>query len=122
VVIFLPRLLASPPSSEGMVEIPAGTYSVGLAQGGPNYAPVQDVTLDTFWIDRYEVRGADYAVYLEDSGNNPPSIWAGGVLPTGQADHPVQGVTWDMAFDYCDWANKRLPTEAEWEVSARGSG
>ena len=119
-VIFLPGLLASPPSSAGMVEIPGGTYTIGLGESGANYAPIQDVSLETFWIDRYEVSGAEFAAYLDDSGNDAPTTWAGGVVPPGEADHPVQGVTWDMANSYCEWAGKRLPTEAEWEVAARG--
>jgi len=121
-VIFLPRLLRTPPSSDGMVQITAGTYTVGLDQGGPNYAPVQETTLDEFWIDRYEVTGSEYAAYLDDTGSDPPATWSGGTLPGGRDDHPVQGVTYEMAADYCDWANKRLPAEAEWEVAARGSG
>ncbi|MFZ0546159.1 MAG: SUMF1/EgtB/PvdO family nonheme iron enzyme [Candidatus Promineifilaceae bacterium] len=120
-VILLPRLLRKPPSSAGMVQIPGGTYSIGLNQGGPNYAPVQEISLEDFWIDRYEVTGAEYAAYLNDANGDPPATWAGGVLPTDQAKYPVQGVTYDMAFNYCKWANKRLPTEAEWEVAARGS-
>jgi formylglycine-generating enzyme required for sulfatase activity len=87
---------------------------------GDNYAPAQAVEIGEFWIDQYEVTNAQYAAFLTAVGGTPPSSWADGKAPAGQNDYPVEGVTWDQAAAFCQWAGKRLPGEAEWEVAARG--
>lgn len=99
------------PSSLGMVPIPAGTYPIGS-----NLA----VELAAYWIDRFEVDNASYAAYLEETDQALPRYWVDANIPTELGNHPVRTVSWDLADGYCRWSGKRLPSEAEWEVAARG--
>ncbi len=110
------------PSSEQMVKIKGGLYTVGSESAGSDYAPPQQVQLADYWMDRYEVTNQQYAGFLAEAEDQAaPDNWAGRNMPAGLENHPVEGVTWEMAQAYCAWAKKRLPTEAEWEVAARGS-
>jgi serine/threonine-protein kinase len=111
------------PLSAGMVKIPGGTYQVGRddmpARG--DYEATQQVNLETFWIDQYEVTNADYARFLAQADFPSPGGWSNDQPPAELGDHPVEGVTWDAAAAYCQSIHKRLPGEAEWEVAARGA-
>ena len=105
------------PSAEGMVQIAAGAYEVGvLAPVDEWHVQPLNLTLNSYWIDKYQTTNAQYQLFLDQTGGQPPEIWP------GEADHPVRGVTWDQATAYCTWAGKRIPTEAEWEAAGRGPG
>ena len=109
-----------------MVPIPAGPFIRGSAQGEgrPDEQPRQKIYLQAFAIDKYEVTNGQYLKFVEETLHKLPfNVYGDGPLNLvkGIAELPVVQVTWHDAVDYCFWAGKRLPTEAEWEKAARGT-
>jgi formylglycine-generating enzyme required for sulfatase activity len=78
-----------------------------------NEKPRHPVYLDAFYIDIHETKIDEYRKY----GPLPPIVSDYQL----EADQPIVDITWDQARNYCIWAKKRLPTEAEWEKAARGT-
>ena len=103
-----------------MILIPAGSFAMGSTDGLPNERPDHRVTLDAFSIDQYEVTLSLYRKFLESGKHESPPTWDDEAATT-VGDRPATGMKWASAAAYCQWAGKRLPTEAEWEKAARGT-
>lgn len=103
-----------------MALIPAGEFIMGSNERWDDEAPEHMSSTDAFYIDLNEVTNKDYKNFVDATKSTPPFHWPDGNLPKGKANHPVVYVSWFDAKDYCSWADKRLPTEQEWEKAARG--
>lgn len=132
---------------DDMVLVPGGVYTIGdESSEASGDAPARSVKLAAFRIDRHEITNRQFADFVRatsfvTTAENEGAAWVyrGGAAewsyargadwrhPLGPGsdverawDHPVVLISWGDAAAYARWAGKRLPTEAEWEVAARG--
>lgn len=102
-----------------LLYVPAGEFTMG-SDYQSDEQPIHQIYLDAYWIDQTEVTNEKYALCVNTGRCNEP--WDTELfLNSGYANHPVVYVSWEYAKTYCEWAGRRLPSEAEWEKAARGT-
>jgi serine/threonine protein kinase len=111
---------------EGSFEDELTVSEVPAQKADVSYMDSRDVHLGDFYIDRYEVTNAEYALCVQAGACSPPDTAGSNPRRRYFADSryddcPVVYVAWHQAQAYCTWAGARLPTAAEWEKAARGT-
>jgi formylglycine-generating enzyme required for sulfatase activity len=107
-----------------MIEIPAGWFWMGSDAGQDVERPPHRVWVDSFALAETQVTVAEYARFLDATGRPPPPTWNDPNF--NHREQPVTAISWFEASAYCEWlcevtsSHYRLPTEAEWELAARG--
>jgi formylglycine-generating enzyme required for sulfatase activity len=126
-----------------MITVDKGSFMMGSDSASPNEKPLHKVNITRpFLIGKYEVTFEQYDAFCKDTRHKAAMDYG-----FGREKHPVIGVKWTDALEFCNWMSKkeslkecytqtgnnseswicdfstngyRLPTEAEWEFAARG--
>jgi len=107
-----------------MLVLPGAEFLMGSDAGREDESPIHRVRVRPFALARYPITNSEYQGFLEETGRAAPPAWSNADFQ--HSEQPVTSVNWFDASDYCKWLSTktgrqfRLPTEAEWEVAARG--
>ena len=93
---------------DDMAYIPSGNFIMGHSDY-PDTKKGKIINQEAFLIDRFEVSREQFSNFKRDYRFHPK-----------KSKFPASRVTFKQAEEYCKWNGRRLPTETEWEKSARG--
>jgi formylglycine-generating enzyme required for sulfatase activity len=116
----------------GMVLIPGAEIKLRLTNPEqlipyPDYNEDAPLTVSPFLMDVYPVTNKQYHDFIEQTGYTPLDTcnflkhWSAGIFKPGEANLPVVYINLEDAKAYARWAGKRLPSEAEWQLTAQGT-
>ena len=103
-----------------MTLVTGGDFTYGSKVSGENITKETKANLKDFYIDIFEVTNEQYREFVKETKTREPSLWALNGYDKTKAQHPVVFVKLDDAKAFCQWKDKSLPTEAQWERAARG--
>ncbi len=106
-----------------MMLIPAEAAIVGddIAESAKDWNPRRTIEIPAFYMDRTEVSNEHYKQFCDATSRDyPPDPPDDAGYFQGKLDYPVVNVSYEDAQAYAVWADKRLPTNEEWEKAARG--
>jgi formylglycine-generating enzyme len=108
--------------------IPAGEFIRGSNKNDSDEKPESKIYVSEFFMDTYEVTNEDFnkctaaGKCMESKKSGKCSIVGPAYGAPYKGDRqPVTGICYFTAKEYCEFVDKRLPTEAEWEKAARGT-